>query len=215
MHERGLREEDLLYPIEVLADAAGVDRQRAKQWAEGPLGGDYALRSRTSAHREVRMLDRVAALEFMLVAAMRSEHDVPFPRVHKFLDAVDGVLDQVDLLDVKVEPETRHLFWRVGGGPWEGSDSPKQYRLASMIDLVPLVRERLDRIGTRTEDQLGQVESTRGVHRSRACFAGTRIRVETVQEWLTAGVDRSEILRQYPALVSEDLDTAEAMLAAA
>jgi hypothetical protein len=36
-----------------------------------------------------------------------------------------------------------------------------------------------------------------------------------VQEWLAAGVDRGEILHQYSVLVPEDLDTAEAMLAAA
>ena len=104
------------------------DRARAKHWAEESLDLPYAIRQRTSAARQVRMLDWTAALEFMLVAAMRSEHDVPFQRVHDFLEVAGDLLPQVDLLDVRVGPETRHLFWRVGDDPWEGTDSPHQYR---------------------------------------------------------------------------------------
>lgn len=207
--------EDLLYPIEVLADAAGVDRARAKRWTEESLDLPYAVRRRTSAARQVRMLDWAAALEFMLVAAMRSEHNVPFKRVHDFLHAAGALLSQVDLLDVRVEPDTRHLFWRVGNAPWEGTDSPHQYRFASMVNLVPLVRDRLNRVGSRTEDQHGQIVQTRGVQHSRPCFAGTRITVETVHEWLKAGVDHGEILRQYPTLVQADIVAAEKRLAEA
>jgi uncharacterized protein (DUF433 family) len=215
MSSASLPKEDLLYPIEVLADAAGIDRARAKHWAEESLELPYAIRQRTSAARQVRMLDWTAALEFMLVAAMRSEHDVPFQRVHDFLEVAGDLLPQVDLLDVRVEPETRHLFWRVGDDPWEGTDSPHQYRFASMVNLVPLVRDRLKRVGSRTEDQHGQIVKTRGVQHSRPCFAGTRITVDTVHEWLEAGVDHNEILRQYPTLVQADIDAAEALLAKA
>lgn len=42
----------------------------------------------------------------------------------------------------------------------------------------------------------------------KACIRGTRVMVSAILDNLAAGVERSEILRSYPALAGEDIDAA-------
>jgi uncharacterized protein (DUF433 family) len=55
----------------------------------------------------------------------------------------------------------------------------------------------------------------RGVHASAPVFAGTRIRVSTVQEYLQHGYDTDEILEAFPDLRAADVAEASRLLAAA
>ena len=48
----------------------------------------------------------------------------------------------------------------------------------------------------------------RGVQRSKPVFAGTRIPVAAVQRYLDAGYDTAAIIREYPSLTPEDVETA-------
>jgi uncharacterized protein (DUF433 family) len=52
------------------------------------------------------------------------------------------------------------------------------------------------------------------VHASAPVFAGTRIRVSTVQRYLQQGYEASAILEAFPDLRVEDVDEAKRQLAA-
>jgi uncharacterized protein (DUF433 family) len=59
------------------------------------------------------------------------------------------------------------------------------------------------------------VEKRRGVHSSAPVFAGTRIRVATVQRYLQQAYGTDAILEAFPDLRMEDVDEARRQLAAA
>ena len=42
----------------------------------------------------------------------------------------------------------------------------------------------------------------------KACIAGTRVMVSVILDNMAAGVPREELLRSYPSLRSEDIDSA-------
>ena len=89
-----------------------------------------------------------------------------------------------------------------------------QIVLAEVIHLDPL-RLRIDKAARRSADDAGRVEKRRGVHASTPVFAGTRIRVATVQRYLQQGYETSAILEAFPDLRVEDVDEARQQLAAA
>jgi len=59
------------------------------------------------------------------------------------------------------------------------------------------------------------VVKQRGVHASAPVFAGTRIRVSTVQDYLRHGFDTASILEAFPDLSDADIAEARRRLAAA
>lgn len=83
-----------------------------------------------------------------------------------------------------------------------------------MILLDPL-RLRIDRAAARPAQDAGRVEKRRGVHASAPVFAGTRIRVATVQRYLQQGYRTEAILEAFPDLSVADVEEARRQLAAA
>jgi uncharacterized protein (DUF433 family) len=59
------------------------------------------------------------------------------------------------------------------------------------------------------------VTKKRGVHASAPVFAGTRIRVSTVQEYLRHGYDTDAIMAAFPDPTAADVAEASQLLAAA
>lgn len=74
---------------------------------------------------------------------------------------------------------------------------------------------RITRAAERQAGDEGQVLKKRGVHASAPVFAGTRIRVSTVQDYLRHGYDTDAILEAFPDLSSADVAEASRLLAAA
>jgi len=59
------------------------------------------------------------------------------------------------------------------------------------------------------------VVKKRGVHGSAPVFAGTRIRLSTVQDYLRHGYDTGAVLKAFPDLSAADVAEASRLLAAA
>ena len=85
---------------------------------------------------------------------------------------------------------------------------------SAFIRLEPL-RSRIEAAARRPAQDSGQVVKRRGVHASAPVFAGTRIRVSTVQDYLRHGFAAEAILEAFPDLRPADVDEARRLLAAA
>ena len=83
-----------------------------------------------------------------------------------------------------------------------------------MIRLEPL-RARIESAARRSRQDAGQVVKRRGVHASAPVFAGTRIRVSTVQGYLRQGYTDEGILAAFPDLTEADVEEARRLLAVA
>ncbi len=79
----------------------------------------------------------------------------------------------------------------------------------------PALRLRIDKAVVRPAEETGRVENRRGVHASAPVFAGTRIRVATVQRYLRQGYQTAAILEAFPDLSVADVEEARRQLAAA
>ena len=104
------------------------------------------------------------------------------------------------------------IYFQHPDGTWEGDLQPDQIILEKVIRLDPL-RLRIDKAALRSADDAGRVEKRRAVHASAPVFAGTRIRVATVQRYLHQGYETDAILKAFPDLQVEDVDEARRQLA--
>lgn len=83
----------------------------------------------------------------------------------------------------------------------------------SLSELV--AREASKRAQTRQPDDevMTRITLDPAICNGKPTLRGKRITVQTVLEFLSAGESRSEILRQYPSLESEDIDACLAFAA--
>lgn len=91
-----------------------------------------------------------------------------------------------------------------------------QQAMPEVLDLKVIredMRRRVDRLKQRTTNQAGEIVTDRFIQGGEPVFAGTRIRVATIQSLVRAGRSDEEILHEYPRLVATDIAQARRSLA--
>jgi hypothetical protein len=92
-------------------------------------------------------------------------------------------------------PLPSEIYFQHRDGTWEGDVSPDQIVLEKVLRLDPL-RARISRAAQRPAKVAGRVEKHRGMHASAPVFAGTRIRVSTVQATYSMAIALRPSLRR-------------------
>lgn len=98
------------------------------------------------------------------------------------------------------EPETGELVATVPAG--QGTMWVEMTKVARRIDAA------VDELRQRTPDQIGKVSQNRYVAHNAPVLSGTRIPTGAVWDFYEAGYDIPAIIREYPTLTPEDVETA-------
>lgn len=110
--------------------------------------------------------------------------------------------------DMKLYVVKKQVYFRRPGtkdveGVWDG-----QFAMLPIIDVVADVEKRVEELHKRTPSQRGQVEQHKYVVRNAPVIAGTRIPTAAVRRFHEAGYSVAEIIKQYPTLTKEDIESA-------
>ena len=82
----------------------------------------------------------------------------------------------------------------------------KQYVLLAVIDVMEDIKRRSTDLSNRNEKHFGKYERNRNVSHNVEVISGTRIPVRAVKRYIEGGFSHAEILREYPRLISADID---------
>lgn len=113
------------------------------------------------------------------------------------------------------------LSWGVAGleifvgypdGSWVGDRQPTQHVLVEMLDLEEIRGDARRAAQQRQSEAIGTTESRRGALGSKEVFAGTRIPVAAVVEYLRRGATDQRILQGFPDLRAEDISLARGLV---
>ncbi len=113
------------------------------------------------------------------------------------------------------------LVWGVAGheifvgypdDSWVGDRRPSQNVFIETLDLETIRGDARRAAQERQLDDIGAVESRRGKLGSKDVFAGTRIPVSAVVEYIERGASDERILQGFPDLRSEDIDSARRLV---
>lgn len=91
-----------------------------------------------------------------------------------------------------------------------------QQAMGNIIDLGRVeqdVQDRLAQMGSRV-DLRGRIVTDRYIHGGTPIFAGTRIPMSSVVEFLDEGHSADEIIAQFPRLTCDDIEAARSFIAA-
>jgi uncharacterized protein (DUF433 family)/DNA-binding transcriptional MerR regulator len=194
----------LAVPRNVAARLAGVSLRRVDYWAETGLVAPSIDRTLGSGKR-VRLYGFVDLLALMVAAELRSR-GVSLQHVRQVVvHLLDRGYEQ-PLTEVRFATVGKRVYFQHPNGEWESGVHPDQLVFHHVLDLEPIRRRITDGVG-RDQQLAGRVERRRGVHGSAPVFAGTRVPVDTVRRYLTAGRSVDDVLEAFPVLSRADVET--------
>ncbi|HEY5987371.1 MAG TPA: DUF433 domain-containing protein [Streptosporangiaceae bacterium] len=205
-------QELLAFPDTRAAKLAGVSLRRLRYWEERRLVVP-SIKRQICARNTIRLYGYQDLLSLLVVSTLRTEREMSLQRIRRVVQHLQDRDYTAPLRELKFATYGREIYFQHPDGSWEGDLRPDQIVLEKILRLEPL-RLRIDRAARRPEASKGRVERHRGVHASAPVFAGTRIRVSTVQDYLRKGFDTAAILEAFPDLDSADVDEARRLLAA-
>jgi DNA-binding transcriptional MerR regulator len=192
---------------------AGVSMRRLRYWEQVGLIVP-SIKKRLSPHNTVRLYSFQDLLALLVVSELRTERDMSLQRIRRLVTHLRSRDYDAPLRELRFATIGREICFQHPDGTWEGDLRPDQIILEQTIRLEPL-RSRIEGAARRSADDSGQVVKRRGVHASAPVFAGTRIRVSTVQDYLWHGFSTESILEAFPELRAPDVDEARRLLATA
>lgn len=206
-------EELLALPDTRARQLAGVSMRRLRYWEETGLVVP-SIQRRLGPKNTVRLYGFVDLLSLLVVAELRTERDMSLQHVRRVVEHLRARGYQSPLRELTFATLGGEIYFQHPDGTWEGDLRPDQIVLEEVLRLDRL-RARISRAAERQADDAGRVVKKRGVHASAPVFAGTRIRVSTVQDYLRHGYDTNAILEAFPDLSAADVAEASRLLAAA
>lgn len=192
---------------------AGVSMRRLRYWEQVGLVVP-SIKKRLSPHNTVRLYNFQDLLALLVVSELRTERDMSLQRIRRLVAYLRSRDYEAPLRELRFATVGREIYFQHPDGTWEGDLRPDQIILEQTIRLEPL-RSRIEGAARRSAQDCGQIVKRRGVHASAPVFAGTRIRVSTVQDYLRQGFSTESILEAFPDLQAADVDKARRLLAAA
>jgi len=192
---------------------AGVSLRRLRYWEQVGLVVP-SIKQKLSPHNIVRLYGFQDLLALLVVSELRTERDMSLQRIRRLVTHLRSRDYEAPLRELRFATVGREIYFQHPDGTWEGDLRPDQIIFEQTIQLEPL-RSRIESAVRRSAQDSGQVVKRRGVHASAPVFAGTRIRVSTVQDYLRHGFETQAILEAFPDLRPADVDEARRLLAAA
>jgi DNA-binding transcriptional MerR regulator len=206
--------EDLLaFPDNRARSIAGVSKGRQRYWEQIGLVVP-SIRRQLGARSNIRLYNYQDLLALLVVSALRTERGMSLQHIRRVVEHLRARGYESPLRQLKFATIGQEIYFQHPDGEWEGDLRPDQIVIEETLHLDPL-RLRISNAVKRSEQVAGHVEKRRGVHASAPVFAGTRIRVSTVQDYLLHGYKTAAILEAFPDLEAADVDTARQLLTAA
>ena len=206
-------EELLAFPDTKARQLARVSMRRLRYWEQVGLVVP-SIKRRISPGTTVRLYSFQDLLALLVVSELRTEREMSLQRIRRLVKHLRSRDYDEPLRELKFATVGREIYFQHPDGSWEGDLGPDQVVFEHAIRLDPL-RSRIERAAKRPVEDAGQIVKRRGVHASAPVFAGTRIKVATVQEYLRNGQSLGEILEAFPDLKQADVQEARRLLAAA
>lgn len=206
-------DELIAFPDTRAARLARVSTRRLRYWEDTDLVSP-SIKRQLSPRNTVRLYSFQDLLSLLVVAELRTERDMSLQHIRRVVQHLRSRGYESPLRELRFATVGHQIYFQHPDGSWEGDVRPDQIVLEKTLHLDPL-RARIDRAAKRPATDAGRIVTTRGVHASAPVFAGTRIRVSTVQDYLQHGYETDAILEAFPDLKAADVDKARQLLAAA
>jgi DNA-binding transcriptional MerR regulator len=202
----------LAFPDTRARQLAGVSMRRLRYWEQVGLVVPSITR-RLSPRHTVRLYSYRDLLGLLVVSELRTQRDMSLQRIRRVVEHLHARGYEEPLSELRFATVGSEIYFQHPDGSWEGHLRPDQIVIVQVI-MLDALRLRIQTAAAREDSQVGRVDKHRGVHASAPVFAGTRIRLSTVHDYLRHGYDTEAIIEALPGLTGEDVNEARRLLAA-
>ncbi len=201
-----LDEQRFAVPLEKAITISGLSRRQVNYWAETGLVTP-SVDVQLNPGRRVRLYGFADLLALTIAAELRTKHGLSPQYIRRIVEHLQSRGYDHPLTQLVFAVVQNTLYFQHPDGGWEGGLRPDQLVEHRVLDLKPLRRQIAER-SRRDTGLSGRVERRRGTLGHKLVFAGTRIPVDTVIEYLEAGRSVEEVLQAFPDLTRDDIDAA-------
>jgi uncharacterized protein (DUF433 family) len=110
--------------------------------------------------------------------------------------------------DLRLYVVKRKVYFQPPGSEDVESVETGQLAMLPVIDVISDVEERIKKLRERSTGEYGQICKQRHVMRNAPVVAGTRIPTAAIKRFADAGFSVEQIIREYPVLTPEDVESA-------
>ena len=192
------------------AEIAGVSRQRLYYWEKTDLVRP-TVRRVLSSRNIVRLYSFSSMVELIVTAQLTEWPNVSTQHVRAVLNYLRSQGYEFPARELRFAVSGSQIFFQHDDGSWEGSRRPRQTVARVVLDLAE-IRSHITASLERRREDFGRIERVRRVRSSKPVFAGTRVPVSAVVEYLKAERSDAEILEAFPELTVDDVEEARRTL---
>lgn len=197
-----------------VAKLTGLSRAQLRQWNRNGF-----IRPSFKASDDARkpynfIYSFTDLLKLRVLNQLRNKHGVSMQELRKVERALDHLGDD-KWTKQKLWVSNRKVVFNEPESLRKREISSRQFVAEIALEVVTHdAREDIRRLNDR-DDEVGQVVKRRHIHSSESVFAGTRIPVAAIVDYIEAGYTNEQIIGQFPALRDGDIDTARSFQEAA
>jgi len=142
-----------------------------------------------------------------VISILKNDHKISLAKLKEVAEILEHHSDH-PWSELKLSAWKKDVTWNnpLTGG--RESVVEGQGVVFTIISVQADMSRKIEALKRRSEDQFGKFSQARTVAHNAVVFSGTRIPVETVRRFHAAGYSVEDILRQYPTLTSEDVQSA-------
>jgi uncharacterized protein (DUF433 family) len=185
---------------------ARVSLRQLRYWVENVGLVRPTVVRQLSARNTVRLWGFQDLEALMVVAELRRKKMTP-SHVARVVERLRREY-QRPLNEIVFAVEGKEIYFQRPDGTWSGDRAPDQVVIREVLDLE-VIRSAIRRAATagRDRSEQGRVERRRKVLGHKPVFAGTRIPVASVLEYIEEGCDDETILAAFPRLTVADIQS--------
>lgn len=196
-----------LVPERQAAAIAKITRRKLRYWEE--VGLVRPSVSQRLGRKIVRLYTLDEVLQLSVAGWLRDS--LSLQQIRKIVRQ-QGVTYDSPLSKLRFAEHEGSVYFQHTDGSWEAGKPLGQTVIPEAVPLNEF-RRSIDAATRRSAKLRGRIEKRRGTLDSRLVFAGTRVPVSAVQEYLNRGYSTTQILREYPSLSPQDVQVARERLA--
>ena len=182
----------------------GLTKRQLRYWNQiSFFSPGYAVAGDKSAFSRIYSFRDVVALRILSV--LRNQFCVPLQQLRKVSHELEGrAVDR--WTGTKLWVVNKKVVWQEAGTNRPQEVLSKQLVLpVDLTEVISATKRDIGILQKRERSDIGKVRRSRGVSHNAPVIAGTRIRVQAIEEYLKAGFSNKQIIAEYPDLTAIDI----------
>jgi uncharacterized protein (DUF433 family) len=194
------------FSAEQVAKLTGLTMRQLAYWdAIGFFKPQHAAENRRSPYSRIYSFKDIVGLR--TISVLKNGHQVSIQHLKQVAEKLSRYTKR-PWSDVKLAVWNREVTWIDPETGTPASVLSGQGVLFELVDVIEDMERQAERLRHRAPEDIGKVVRSRNVAHNRPVFAGTRIPVAAVLSFTKAGYSVDAILKEYPTLAREDIETA-------